>query len=296
LVSVADIFLEEKFRTVSQIEALQGRNREHWPEKLSKGHRVSIDDAVLRTRPPPTPLAPPHGAGVRPDPLPPATIFPGTHYNAVAPPKVQREATSSSSSSSSTMPSSQLPSSSSSIAIPSTSRAPSEASTASSSSREMVEVAALLAQRCHEPDAGVEDVVAFFEAIRLQQYVPMLREREVDGPILLELVEQGMESLKEIVPNNLDATKVRSKLRKSDQKSTTTMSSSSSSLPRPQTKSESNSPKQPANYDCKRILGRGATGLTVLAVDKKTGQRVAIKRVEVDDDSQVSAYDASECV
>ena len=41
LVSVADIFLEEKFRTVSQIEALQGRNREHWPEKLSKGHRVS---------------------------------------------------------------------------------------------------------------------------------------------------------------------------------------------------------------------------------------------------------------
>ena len=105
-----------------------------------------------------------------------------------------------------------------------------------------------------------------------------------------------MESLKEIVPNNLDATKVRSKLRKSDQKSTTTMSSSSSSLPRPQTKSESNSPKQPANYDCKRILGRGATGLTVLAVDKKTGQRVAIKRVEVDDDSQVSAYDASECV
>jgi hypothetical protein len=55
LVSVADIFLEEKFRTVSQIEALQGRNREHWPENLSKGHRVSIDEAVLRTR-----QAPPH--------------------------------------------------------------------------------------------------------------------------------------------------------------------------------------------------------------------------------------------
>jgi hypothetical protein len=294
LVSVADIFLEEKFRTVSQIEALQGRNREHWPEKLSKGHRVSIDDAVLRTRPPPSPLAPPHGAGVRPDPLPPATIFPGTQYNAVAPPKVQREATSSSSSSSSTpMLSSQPPSSSSSMAIPSTSRAPSEASTASSSSREMVELAPLLAQRCHEPDAGVEDVVAFFEAIRLQQYVPMLREREVDGPYLLELVEQGMESLKELVPNNLDATKVRSKLRPR----TSIMSSTSSSLPRPLLpKSESKPLKQPANYDLVKILGRGATGHTVLAVDKKTGQRVAIKRVEVDDDSQVSAYDASKCV
>ena len=70
------------------------------------------------------------------------------------------------------------------------------------------------------------------------------------------------------------------------------MSSTSSST----TKRESNSPKQPANYDLIKILGRGATGLTVLAVDKKTGQRVAIKRVEVDDVSQVSAYVASECV
>jgi hypothetical protein len=70
-----------------------------------------------------------------------------------------------------------------------------------------------LAQRCHEPDANVEDVVVFFEAIKLQQYVPMLRERDVDGPLLLELVEKGMESLKELVPNNLDATKVRSKLK-----------------------------------------------------------------------------------
>jgi ankyrin repeat protein len=290
LVSVADIFLEVKFRTVSQIEALQGRNREDWPEKLSKGHRVSIDDAVLRTRQPPTPPAPPHGAGVRPDPPPPATISPGTQYDVVAPPKVQREATSSSSSSLSTMPSSQPPSSSSSIAIPSTSRAPSEASTASSSSREMVEV---LAQRCHEPDADVEDVVSFFEAIKLQKYVPMLRERDVDGPLLLALVEQGMEALKELVPNNLDATKVCSKLKPR----TTIMSSTSSSLPRPLLpKSESKSPKHPANYDLVKILGRGATGLTVLAVDKKSGQRVAIKRVEVDDDSQVSAYDASECV
>ena len=150
----------------------------------------------------------------------------------------------------------------------------------------------LLAQRCHDPNADVEDVVAFFEAIKLQKYVPMLRERDVDGPLLLALVEQGMEALKELVPNNLDATKVRSKLRPR----TTIMPSTSSSLPRPQTKSESNSPKQPANYDCTKILGRGATGLTVLAVDKKTGQRVAIKRVEVDNVSQVSAYDASECV
>ena len=159
LVSVADIFLEEKFRTVSQIEALQGRHREHWPEKLSKGHRVSIDDAVLRTRQPQMPPAPPP-------------------------------------------------------------------SLASSSSREMVD---LLAQRCHEPDADVEDVIAFFEAIRLQQYVPMLRERDVDGPLLLYLVEQGMESLKELVPNNLDATKVRAKLRPH----TTIMSSTASSLPHP---------------------------------------------------------------
>ena len=151
----------------------------------------------------------------------------------------------------------------------------------------------LAAQRCHEPDADVEDVVAFFEAIRLPQYVPMLRERDVDGPLLLYLVEQGMESLKELVPNNLDATKVRSKLRPR----TTIMSSSSSSLPRSLLpKSEGKPPKQPANYDLLQILGRGATGLTVLAVDKKTGQRVAIKRVEVEDDSQVSAYDASECV
>ena len=145
-----------------------------------------------------------------------------------------------------------------------------------------------LAQRCHEPDADVEDVVAFFEAIRLQKYVPMLRERGVDGPLLLELVEQDKESLMELVPSNLDALKVRSKLRPR----TTLMSSTSSTS----TKSESKSPKQPANYDLIKILGRGATGLTVLAVDKKTGQRVAIKRVEVDDDSQVSAYDASECV
>ena len=151
----------------------------------------------------------------------------------------------------------------------------------------------LLAQRCHEPDADVEDVIAFFEAIRLQQYVPMLRERDVDGPALLELVEQGTESLKELVPNNLDATKVRSKLKPR----TTIMSSTSSSLPRSlQPKSESRPQKQPANYDLVKILGRGATGHTVLAVDKKSGQRVAIKRVEVDDDSQVSAYDASECV
>ena len=147
------------------------------------------------------------------------------------------------------------------------SRAPSEASTASSNGRERVEQ---LAQRCHEPDADVEDVVAFFEAIRLQKYVPMLRERDVDGPLLLELVKpEGKESLMELVPSILDATMVRSKLK-----------------PR----------KQPANYDLIKILGRGATGLTVLAVDKKTGQRVAIKRVEVDDDSQVSASDASECV
>ena len=149
-----------------------------------------------------------------------------------------------------------------------------------------------LAQRCHEPDADVEDVVAFFEAIRLQKYVPMLRERGVDGPLLLELVEQDKESLMELVPSNLDALKVRSKLRPR----TTLMSSTSSSLSSPLTKSESKSPKQPANYDLIKILGRGATGLTVLAVDKKTGQRVAIKRVEVDDDSQVSASDASECV
>ena len=149
-----------------------------------------------------------------------------------------------------------------------------------------------LAQRCHEPDADVEDVVAFFEAIKLEKYVPMLRERGVDGPLLLELVEQGKESLMELVPSNLDATMVRSKLKPR----TTLMSSTSSSLSRPLTKSESKSPKQPANYDLIKILGRGATGLTVLAVDKKTGQRVAIKRVEVDDDSQVSAYDASECV
>jgi len=159
LVSVADIFLEEKFRTVSQIEALQGRHREHWPEKLSNGHRVSIDDAVLRTRQPQMPPAPPP-------------------------------------------------------------------SLASSSSREIVD---LLAQRCHEPDADVEDVIAFFEAIRLQQYVPMLRERDVDGPLLLYLVEQGMESLKELVPNNLDAIKVRAKLRPH----TTIMSSTASSLPHP---------------------------------------------------------------
>ena len=150
----------------------------------------------------------------------------------------------------------------------------------------------LLAQRCHEPDADVEDVVAFFEAIRLQKYVPMLRERDVDGPLLLELVEQGKESLMELVPSNLDATMVRSKLKPR----TTLMSSTSSSLSSPLTKSESKSSKQPANYDLIKILGRGATGLTVLAVDKKTGQRVAIKRVEVDDDSQVSASDASECV
>ena len=166
------------------------------------------------------------------------------------------------------------------------SRAPSEASTASSSGRERVE---LLAQRCHEPDADVEDVVAFFEAIRLQKYVPMLRERDVDGPLLLELVKpEGKESLMELVPSILDATMVRSKLKPR----TTLMSSTSSTS----TKSESKSPKQPANYDLIKILGRGATGLTVLAVDKKTGQRVAIKRVEVDDDSQVSASDASECV
>jgi len=152
----------------------------------------------------------------------------------------------------------------------------------------MVEV---LAQRCHEPDADVEDVVSFFEAIKLQKYVPMLRERDVDGPLLLDIVEQGMESLKELVPNNLDATKVRSKLR--PRTTTTIMPSTSSTLP---PKSESKPPKQPANYDLVKILGRGATGHTVLAVDKKTGQRVAIKRVEVDDDSQVSAYDASECV
>ena len=145
-----------------------------------------------------------------------------------------------------------------------------------------------LAQRCHEPDADVEDVVAFFEAIKLEKYVPMLRERGVDGSILLELVEEGKESLMELVPSNLDALKVRSKLRPR----TTLMSSTSSTS----TKSESKSPKQPANYDLIKILGRGATGLTVLAVDKKTGQRVAIKRVEVDDDSQVSASDASECV
>ena len=95
------------------------------------------------------------------------------------------------------------------------------------------------------------------------------------------------------MPNNLDATKVRSKLRPR----TTIMPSTSSSLPRPLLpKSESKPQKQPANYDLVKILGRGATGLTVLAVEKKTGQRVAIKRVEVDDDSQVSAYDASECV
>ena len=170
------------------------------------------------------------------------------------------------------------------------SRAPSEASTASTNGRERVE---LLAQRCHEPDADVEDVVAFFEAIRLQKYVPMLRERDVDGPLLLELVKpEGKESLMELVPSNLDATMVRSKLKPR----TTLMSLTSSSLSSPLTKSESKSPKQPANYDLIKILGRGATGLTVLAVDKKTGQRVAIKRVEVDDDSQVSAYDASECV
>ena len=169
------------------------------------------------------------------------------------------------------------------------SRAPSEASTASTNGRERVE---LLAQRCHEPDADVEDVIAFFEAIRLPQYVPMLREHDVDGPLLLELVEQGMEQLKELVPNNLDATKVRSWLKPR----TTTMSSTSSSLPRPLTKSEGKPLKQPAKYDLCKILGRGATGLTVLAVDKKTGQRVAIKRVEVDDESQVSAYDASDCV
>ena len=150
-----------------------------------------------------------------------------------------------------------------------------------------------LAQRCREPDADVEDVVAFFVAIKLQKYEPMLRERDVDGPLLLDIVEQGMESLKELVPNNLDATKVRSKLKPR----TTIMSSTSSSLPRPLLpKSESKPPKHPANYDFTKILGRGATGLTVLAVDKKSGQRVAIKRVEVDDDSQVSAYDASECV
>ena len=147
-----------------------------------------------------------------------------------------------------------------------------------------------LAQRCREPDADVEDVVAFFVAIKLQKYEPMLRERDVDGPLLLDIVEQGMESLKELVPNNLDATTVRSKLRLR----TTIMSSASSSLSRPlQSKSESNSPKQPANYDFTKILGRGATGLTVLAVEKKTGQRVAIKRVEVEDDSQVSAYAVS---
>ena len=101
------------------------------------------------------------------------------------------------------------------------------------------------------------------------------------------------EALKELVPNNLDATKVCSKLKPR----TTIMSSTSSSLPRPLLpKSEGKPLKQPANYDLVKILGRGATGLTVLAVDKKTLQRVAIKRVEVDDDSQVSAYDASECV
>jgi ankyrin repeat protein len=60
LVSVAEIFLVEDFHTVSLIEALQGRNREYWPEKLSKGHRVRIDEAVLRTRRPSTPPAPPH--------------------------------------------------------------------------------------------------------------------------------------------------------------------------------------------------------------------------------------------
>ena len=169
------------------------------------------------------------------------------------------------------------------------SRAPSEASTASTNGRERVE---LLAQRCHEPDADVEDVVAFFEAIKLEKYVPMLRERGVDGSILLELVEEGKESLMELVPSNLDATMVRSKLKPR----TTLMSSTSSSLSSPLTKSESKSSKQPANYDLIKILGRGATGLTVLAVDKKTGQRVAIKRVEVDDDSQVSASDAAECV
>jgi len=101
LVSVADIFLEEKFHTVSQIEALQGRNQNEWPEKLSKGHRVTIDNAVLRTRQPPTPQAPPHGAGVRWAP-PLAGICSSTKYDAAAPLKVQREATSSSTSSSST--------------------------------------------------------------------------------------------------------------------------------------------------------------------------------------------------
>ena len=120
LVSVADIFLDEKFRMVSQIEKLQGRNQNAWPEKLSKGHRVTIEDAVLTrassmaavvfdgayTRQPPTPQALPHGAGVRPDPPPGAPplagIFSSTQYDAAAPLKVQREATSSSTSSSST--------------------------------------------------------------------------------------------------------------------------------------------------------------------------------------------------
>ncbi|KOO25462.1 ankyrin repeat protein [Chrysochromulina tobinii] len=233
LVSVADIFLEVKFRTVSQIEALQGRNREDWPGELSKGHRVSIDDAVLRTRQPPTPPAPPHGAGVRPDPPPLPTISPGTQYDASAKPKVQRQATSSSSSS--------IPMLSS-----QPSRVSSEASTASSSGREMVEV---LAQRCHEPDADVEDVVAFFEAIKLPQYVPMLREREVDGRILLDLAEQGMESLRELVPNNLDATKHFAPEKSSDE--------------------------APRGSRCSPST-------------KKTLQRVAIKRVEVDDDSQAN--------
>ena len=100
-VSVANIFLEDKFRLVSQIEALQGRNQSDWPEKLSKGHRVTIDDAVLYTRQPPTPQAPPHGAGVRWAP-PLAGNFSSTKYDAAAPLKVQREATSSSTSSSST--------------------------------------------------------------------------------------------------------------------------------------------------------------------------------------------------
>lgn len=128
---VAEIFLAENFRTVRSIEALQGRDKGHWPEALSLGHRVSIDETILRSRQQVLPQAHQELPQAAPPLQAPPPVAPLV-ASALPPANLERVA--------------------------------SESSVASRAS--IVEQAA---SRVFDPDAEVEDVVAFFQSIKLDK-------------------------------------------------------------------------------------------------------------------------------